>query len=812
MQTLLQDIRFALRLLAKSPGSTAVIVLMLAIGIGMTSAIFSFVNGLLLRPLALPEIDRIAFLWESNPRKGRPRVEVGPANFQDWLDQSRAFEHLTAYQWWDVHLTGGGGVEQVQGFRVSSGFFEALRVNPGVGRALEAADEQPGRDDVVVVSYVLWQRRFGGDPTLLGKPISLNGRSHTVVGIMPRGFEFPATAELWMPLVLRGNLAAEREDRFLNVFGRLKPGVNLERARSEMKVIANRLALMYPRTNEGWTAEVASVRDWIDKDTGTRDPLAILMVAAGCVWLLGCANVVNLQMALATSRRQEFAIRTALGANPGRLIRQLLVESLILAIVGGLASLLVAALCIHGIKISLPADVARYLPGWKTVGLDGYVLAFTMVVALATGILSGIAPAMLTSHSRPYETLKESVRGSTLGRAHQWLRSSLVVVEVTLALVMLVSAGLLLQGFLAMLHGWRGFDSHNVLTFRVSLPATTYPTGARVSTFVDRALEGFSTIPGVKAVGAGIHLPFNQNGWGRRALRIEGCPSPDGKDFQVVVPLSVSPGCFQTLKIPLQSGRTFAASDAADAPKVVVISESLARRYWTNDVVLGKRIQLPVGRGPDQPYFTIIGVVGDVRLRWGEPDLALIYCPFAQAPEPAMLFALRTEVDPLSVISPLRSQLQKVDPLVPITNVKPYDQIIADSIVSLRFPSNMLTFLGLLTLLLAAVGVYSVLAYMVRQRTQEIGIRMALGAQRADVMRLVLGTALRMLAVGTAIGVPIAFACGRILSSLLFGVGYVRIDVIAFAILLMATTALLAALVPARQAIRVDPIIALRNQ
>ena len=812
MQTLFQDIRFALRLLRKSPGSAAVIVLMLAIGIGMTSAIFSFVNGLLLRPLALPEIDRLAFLWESNPRKGIPRADVAPANFQDWLGQSRAFEHLRAFQWWDVHLTGSGGVEQVQGFRVTSGFFEALRVSPAVGRTFEAADEQPGRDDVVVLSYGLWQRRFGGDPSLLGKPITLNGRSHAVVGIMPQGFEFPATADLWMPLVLRGNLAAEREDKFLKVFGRLKPGVSRERARSEMKVIANRLALMYPRTNEGWTAEVASVREWIDKDTGTRDPLAILMVAAGCVWLLGCANVVNLQLALATRRRQEFAIRTALGANPGRLIRQLLVESLILAIISGLASLLIAALCIHGIKISLPADIARYLPGWRTVGLNGYVLAFTMVVALATGILSGIAPAMLTSHCKPYEALKESVRGSSLGRAHQWLRSSLVVVEVTLALVMLVGAGLLLQGFITRLHGWRGFSSRNVLTFRLSLPATTYPTGARVTAFVDRALEEISMVPGVKAVGAGIHLPFNQNGWARRALRIEGCPSPDGKDFQVVVPLSVSPGCFQSLKIPLRSGRTFAASDAADAPKVVVISESLARRYWTNDVVLGKRIQLPVGRGPDQPYFTIIGVVGDVRLHGGEPDLALIYCPFAQAPEPAMLFALQTGVEPLSVISPVRSQLQKVDPLVPITNVKPYDQVIAESMVSLRVPSNMLTFLGLLTLLLAAAGVYSVLAYIVRQRTQEIGIRMALGAQRADVMRLVMGAALRMLALGTAIGVPIAFACGRVLSSLMFGVGYVRIDVIAFAILLMAATVLLAALIPARQAIRVDPIIALRNQ
>jgi putative ABC transport system permease protein len=628
---------------------------------------------------------------------------------------------------------------------------------------------------------------------------------------MPAAFEFPVTAELWMPLVIAGDLGREREKRFLQVLGRLKPGVSPEQARSEMKGIAGRLARLYPGANMDWTVELALLRQRVVRDSGTRDPILILIVAAGCVWLLGCANVANLQLASATRRLKELAIRAALGANPRRLVGQLLVESLVTGMIAGLVSLLFALACIHGIKVSLPTDIARYLSGWKTVGLDARVLVFALAAAALTGILCGIAPALLIWRSEPFAILKESARGSTLGRGHDWLRGSLVVAEVTLSLVLLICAGLVIEGFQTVLHRWRGFVSDKVLTFRITLPAAQYPTPSQVTSFFDRALEEMATLPGVNSAAFGSHLPFAHKAWPQRPLHIEGKPAPNGKDFQVAFQ-TVSPGYFRTLKIPLRAGRTFRAGDQAGAARVAVISESLARRYWPDEPVLGRRIQLPADAGDESPYFTIVGVVGNVRRQASEPDDQAVYCSFAQEPERTMLCALQTQVNPKSMIGSVRARMRQLDALQPITNLKTLDQIIAESMVALRVPAEMLTFLGLLTLLLAGAGIYSVLAYAVRQRTHEIGIRLALGAPRAEVLRMVIVAALKLAAIGISAGLPIAFGCGRVLSSVLFGTGSLRLGAVVCAVILLTATALLAALLPARQAISVDPVMALRKE
>lgn len=804
------DLRFALRLLVKSPGTTAVMILMLAVAIGVNSAVFSFVSGLLFRPLNLPQVEQIISVWERNVPLSRERADVAPGNFRDWEQQNQSFHILAAFQWWDVHLSHKEETEQFQGFRVSSAFFQVLGVSPALGRTLNSTDALPGNDAVVVISHNLWQHRFGGDPALLGKQLQLNGREHTVVGIMPEGFEFPVTSELWIPLVLQGELENERTKRFLQVCGRLKPGVLLDQARAEFKVIASRLSQLRPDTNKDWTVALAPLRERIIQDSGTRDPLVILMVAAGCVWLLGCANVVNLQLASVTRRRKELAIRTALGARPRQLTRQLLVESLVVSLLAGICSLVFALLCIHGIKLSLPMDIIRYLSGWNSVGLDSAVLGYTFGMATASGILAGLVPAMLISRTNPYEMLKESSRGSSHGRQHHRLRNLLIIAEVVLALLLLVCAGQLLQGFWAVAHSGKGFTSDGVLTFKFTLPSIRYATEGDRHSFVVRAQAELARLPGVRAATFGSHLPFAHKGWDLRPVRVAGRPSPNGEDIQVAFQ-AVTPEYFQVLRVPLRAGRFFREGDTADQARVVLVSESLAQRFWQGEAV-GQLIQVPTLSSNAWTDCRVVGVVGDVKKHWAEPDLSLIYLPLAQETSPTLLGALQTTSDPSLVIASVRSAVRKVDARLPLVNVKTLDQIIQESMVAIRVPAAMLTFLGLLTLLLASAGVYSVLAYAVRQQTPEIGIRMALGAQPSQVLRMILGVALRLVGIGVAVGLPLALAVGRLLASVLFGVGALSLWALVFAVFLLGAMALLAAFIPARQATRVDPLIALRAE
>jgi putative ABC transport system permease protein len=809
MTAVIQDLKYGLRMLAKDPGFTAVAVIALALGIGANTSIFSGVNAMLLHPFAFKHLDRIVTVWESVPKQNENHIKAAPANFRDWKEQSKGFDMLAAGHGWDVNLTGAGVAERVEGYQVTAGLFPLLGMPPQFGRAITAGDFQPGHTSVVVLSYGFWQRHLGADPGIVGKSLHLNGQEFTVIGIMPADFDYPVGAEAWAPLDLGAAQNADRASHYLEVIGRLKSGTTMAQAQADLETIAAHLAQQYPQTNAGHGVRVMSLVE--DLTYGSRQFLLVLLGAAAFVLLLACANVANLQLARATVRQKELAVRLALGASRWQITRQMLVESVLMALLGGLAGVLLASWGGELMQRTIPPFIVQHIPGIKHMKIDTGVLAFTLVVTLLTGILAGLAPALHVSNPDPNEALKEGVRGGSASPGRQRLRALLVVTEVALALVLLVGAGLMVKGFHSLLNAYPGFDRSNVLTFRIALAESKARDEARVRDFYAQVIEKLQALPGVDSAAAVTSLPSGWS-WNRTEYTAEGQPPAAPGEMRVAVWESITPGFFRALRIPLLEGRLLTTQDGPDASLTIVISQSMAHRIWGSQDPVGKRIKF--GRAESsEPWRTIVGVVGDFEQSpFDRAPKPTAYFPFAQMPLASSALAVRTSGDPIALAAAARAQVRSVDADQPPYDMRTLAQLISDNVSGVESSARMMFVFGVVALVLAASGIFALMTYSVTQRTHEIGVRMALGAQRGDVLRLVVGYAIKLAIIGLAIGVPFALALTAALSSVLFGV--VRIDTAVFALftLLLALVAALAAYIPARRATQVDPIVALRYE
>jgi putative ABC transport system permease protein len=801
------DLRYGLRALLKNPGFTAVAVIALALGIGANSAIFSVVNTVLLRPLPYADPDRLVMVWEDDTKHGYPRDTPAPANFFDWRAQNQVFEGMSATADQSFNLTGVGDPERVDGQAVSANLFSLLGVEPQVGRAFLPEEDQPGEGRVVIMGHALWQRRFGADQGIVGKPVTLNGLSYTVVGVMPPGFQFPGREEeLWVPLALTPQQAARRGSHYLRVVARLKPGVTVEQAQAEMNTIAARLQQQYPDANAEVGAAVVSLHEQVVGDI--KPALLVLLGAVGLVLLIACANVANLLLARAASRQKETALRIALGASRWRLVRQFLTESVLLAALGGVVGLLLSVWGVSVLKSFIPENVSQV----KAVAVDARVLAFTVLVSLLTGLLFGLAPATQASNFDLNETLKEGGRDSSSGGRGKRLRGLLVVAEVAVSLVLLIGAGLLINSFLRLRSVDPGFRTDHLLTMRVVLPQQKYPDQARRSAFYDELIRRVEAVPGVKSAAVTNWIPLVNQG-DSVGVSVEGRPDP-GPNRPIVATRVVSPHYFQAMGIKLLSGRDFdERTDRADTPAVVVIDETMAKRLWPGEDPLGRRVTPGSPDSPDD-WCQVVGVVKDVRQfeLTAEPKPQM-YMLYAQADffAPRHL-VVNTSVEPMSLAATVRKTVWDVDRDQPVSNVSTMEEVLSGSIARQRFSTLLLGVFAGVALVLAAVGLYGVMSYSVAQRTREIGLRMALGAQRGDVLRMVVGQGLKLVLVGVAIGLAAAFALTRVMSSLLFGVSATDPATLAAISLLLISVAALASYIPARRATRVDPLIALRYE
>jgi len=818
MQTLWQDLRYGARMLLKNPGFTLIAVLTLALGIGANTAIFSVVNGVLLRPLPYHEPEQIVTLLHNG------RQPVSPANFLDFQANSQSFTQMAAAEAWGATLTVADRAEAVSGLRMGEGLFALLGEQPLVGRALQAEDYQPGKDRVLVLSHKLWQRAFGGDPKIIGRQLTLSGESYTVVGVMPAQFQFPpfwaTRAEMWTPLDLRPR-ATNRHGSSLRVFARLKPGVTLQEAQSEVDVMNKQLALAYPKANTGLNILVDPLNEKVVGNV--RLALLVLSGAVGFVLLIACANVACLLLARAAARQKEAAVRVALGASRWRIIRQLLTESLLLSLGGAAVGILLAVWGVDWLTTLLAGNSSSFsvrLPRLGEIKIDAMALGFTLAISFVTSLLFGLAPALAASKPDLNQTLKESGRGAAGGRRR--LRETLVVAELALALVTLIGAGLLMSSFLKLQAVDAGFNPRNLLTMTVSLAGASQYVGPAREAFYRQLEDRLRALPGVESASAINHLPLAGDTWGT-PLTIEGRPlPPPGQEIGVTFRVS-RPGYFRTMGIPLRGGRDFTERDTFDAPGVVIINETLARRHWPSEDPIGKRVTLDDPRDNTRAtqWLTVVGVVKDVKqMSWTDAPSNEIYLPFQQsrgfyagtsgqfAP---MTLVVRTAVEPQSLAAAAREAVRALDRNLPVSNVVSMEQVIADALWQPRFNLQLIGLFAGLALALAAVGLYGVMSYSVAQRTHEVGLRMALGAQASDVLKLVVGQGMKLALLGVALGLFASVALTRLMEKLLFEVS--ATDVMTFAVIagLLTLVALLACWVPARRATKVDPMIALRH-
>jgi putative ABC transport system permease protein len=805
IRDLLQDTKYGARMLRKSPGLTAVAVLSLALGIGAISTIFSFVNGIMLRPLPYPEPERLVMVDETAFKRGSPSMNVSFPNFVDWRAQNQSFEGIGCYQadGFIIGGTGGGEPELIKAGFVTQGLFEVLGVAPILGRTFTADEDQPDHDQVVILSFGLWQRRFGSDQSVIGQTILLNNRSRTVIGVMPKGFQFPEVAEAWGPLALNTKIWT-RNDHGLLAIARLKAGVTLEQAQAEMISIASGIEALNPVTNEGLSVALTSLRAGLVADY--KKALLMLLGVVGFVLLIACVNVANLLLGRATARQKEIAIRAALGANRKRIFRQLLTESLLLGLISGALGLMLALWGMDLLLAAIPIDI----PYWMKFDLDGRVLGFTAACSLLTGFLFGTVPALEASNPDLNETLKEGGR-SGAGPGRQRLRSLLVVGEIALSLVLLVGAGLMMRSFIRLQNVNSGINPEGVLTTYIALPGAKYRGPEKRSAFFSELLERVRAIPGVQSAGTNTGLPLAGNNWGR-SLTVEGFPVLAVGEAPAVNHCVISSNYFSAIGIAILKGRDFDDRDAREAQKVAIIDERLAQEYWPDQDAVGKRIRF----GPpedNEPWHTIVGVVGAVRHeRLDASTRKSVYLPFAQMPIGGSSLVIRTSGRPESLISAVRAQVKAMDPDLPLIRVMPMTEIVSRSVWQPRLYTALFGVFAAVALILATVGIYGVMSYAVTQRTREIGLRMALGAQRQDVLRLIVGQGVLLASIGVGTGLAAALALTRLMSSLLFGVTTTDpLTFIAVSVLL-AGVALGACFVPALRAAQVDPMEALRYE
>jgi putative ABC transport system permease protein len=806
-----RDLRFAFRGLLKRPVFTAIAVVTLGLGIGATTAIFSVVNSVILRRLPYPNANRIVAIRELNP-EGK-RVQTTGPNFIDWRAQNTVFEHLAAFKRTSINLALADRSERISLAQTSADFFDVFGVGPQLGRLFISGDEQAGHAPVVVLSDALWRRGFGADPGVIGHQISLDTESYTVIGVAPPGFQYPDKVELWLPplkLAPEFNREVEPTERrgmgYLNVVGLLKPGVSVAQAASEMETITARLRQQYPDTNNRRFNTVLSLHEHLTGESNTM--LWLLFGAVMFVLLIACANVANLLLASATSRRREIAIRVALGASRWRVVRQLLTESAILALAGGALGLALASWGVTVLTKLLPQEFPRL----NEIGMDWRVFGFTLGASLLTGFIFGFAPALHTSKTDVQEAMKESGRGTAGSTRHTRLRHALIIAEVALSVVLLAGAGLLFRSFMRLQSVNAGFTAQQVLTAQLSPAGPKFQEDADLVAFYDRVLERARAIPGVVSAGTINTLPLA--GGPTIAFRIEGRPVLTVDKWVPTNFRSVSPDYFQTMSIPVMQGRTFTAEDRTGAPRKLMINQALAQRDFPDEDPVGKRITLGNTDENNQPiWFEIIGVTANVRseqLREDPPPE--IYFSASQLTFQKMAVVVRSTVEPESLAPALRQAVAEVDRTVPVAQVQTMEHIVSESVTEPRFNLFLLGLFGAIALLLSAAGIYGVTAYTVTQRTHELGIRVALGAQVSDVLKLVLGQGMAVIGMGLVIGLAAAFGLMRLLRSLLFGVG--ENDPLTFAAitLVLLFVALLACYLPARRATKVDPMIALRYE
>jgi len=804
LETFWKDVRFGLRTLVKSPGTTLAALLALALGIGANSAIFSVVSGVLLKPLPYPEPDRLMIVMAKNPTAGFPRFSVSVPDFEDWRRLNRSFEGLVALRPGRFNLTGGDRPEALQGTRVSADFFRVLKMEPKLGRGFHAEEDRPGGERVVVLSDALWRRRFGADPKILGRPVMLDGESRLVVGVAAPGLDFPSKTEIWMPLAM--DAAPEsRGAHYLMVLGRLKPEVSEEKAGTEMAGIAAQLERQYPDSNSGWGNLVIPLRELVVEDI--RTALLILLVFVSFVLLIACADVANLLLARVAAREREIALRAALGADRVRLVRQMLTESLVLFLAGGGLGLLLAQWGTRALIALNPDGIPRS----REVHLDGRVLLFTLAVSLATGLLFGLVPALSAAGRGLSDSLKEGGRGMAGGVRGRLVRDSLVLAQVALTLVLLVGAGLLIQSFSRLQAVNPGFRPEGALTVQMALPEAKYEEPARQVAFYQGVLERVRALPGVEHAGFLYPLPLS----GRNmilAFSIEGRPDPPPNAVPSTNVRAATPGAFPALGVTLRRGRLFDERDNEAGLPVLVINETMAARVWPGENPLGKRITFDDRTDPKARWHTVVGVVGDVRHEaLSEESGSEAYWPQFQDPIPLATLVVRGPGDPALLTAPIREAVRAIDPDLPLDKVAPLDSVVAASLAQSRFKAVLLALFAGLALVLAIVGVYGVVSYSVAQRTHEIGIRMALGAHRESVLRLVVRQGMTKVLIGLGLGLLGAWYASRFLAGQIYGLS--ATDPLTFVTvpLALAAVALAANYLPARRATRVDPLVALRR-
>jgi putative ABC transport system permease protein len=802
-----QDLRFGVRMMLKHPGFTAVAVLTLALGIGANTAIFSVVNAVLLRPLPFTEPDRLVSIAETHPEL--PRAEVAAPDFEDWRRQARVFRDMAAWSikdWGKTALTEAGEPEQLQSTCVTQNLFPLLGVSPALGRNFLPEENQPGRDRVAIVSYGLWRRRFASDPNLVGRAIRLNGESHTVVGVMPQDTQLPFDTDVWLPLSQLGTYAlTSRVPHMLEVVARLKAGATVGQARAEMEAIAGRLGQAYPATNKTIGVRLDSLREQLTGDL--KPALLALFGTVGLVLLITCANVANLLLGRATERQREVAVRAALGAGRGRLFRQFLTESLLLAWLGGAGGLLLAIWSLPLLRAALPSATTDQLPALKAVSLDLSMLGFTLLVTTLTGALFGLIPAFQLSRLNLNQTLKEGGKASA-GVARRRASRALVVAEVALTAVALVGAGLLLRSFHRLMQVDPGFRADHLLSAQLTLPSAKYQNYEQVKNFHQRLLPRIAALPGVEGVATINNFPLTASN-DKTRFAIEGAPLPAPGQFLVAQERAVSSDYFRVMGIALKSGRAFTEDDQANNRNLLIINETLARRYFPGEDPVGKQLLMGV-MFPNPVAVPIIGVVADVKdLGLAAPVEPTIYgSGFRNRP----LLMIRTTGEPVGLAAAIRKAVSETDSEQPIHRIRTMEEALSVSGAQRRLSALLTGSFAALALLLSAVGIYGVLAWTVSERTREIGVRMALGAQTGDVLKLVMGQGLKLTLIGLAVGLTASLPAARAMKSLLFGVGAGDPTTFAVIALLLVFTALLACYLPARKATKVDPVVAIRSE
>ncbi len=808
MDALLQDVRYGVRMLVKHSGFTLAAVLCLALGIGLNTTIFSVVSAMLIRPLPYDEPEQLVALHETQIKKGTEWNPLSAHNLADWQEQSNVFEQVAAFQRRSFNFSTGDNPERLAGVRVSSALFPLLGIRPVVGRDFRPEEDKPGGERVVLLGHGLWQRRFASDPGVIGKTLMLDGERYTVVGVMPPRFKYPEFAELWTPLALDLSKVS-RGEHFLDAVARLKRGVTVEQAQAELDNIARRLEQQYPETNRDMGALAKPLRAELIPE-GVNLFLLTMLGAVAFVLLIACANVANLLLVRASARQREIAIRTALGAGRIRVVRQLLTESVMIALLGGGLGILMAFWGIDLVVASIPVEI----PFWLNLGIDWRVLVFTFSISVLTGILFGLTPALRLSKPDLQEALKDGGRGSTDGWRQNRLRSALVISEVALSLVLLIGATLMIRSFLRMQRIDAGFDPENVMTMEFRLSGPNYQEDKQRTAFIQQVTERIKALPDVEAVGVANDLPLSES-YSTDSFNVEGQPVPPSEAPETTLQ-TVTPDYLRTMRIPVVRGRAFEEREFADSSPVVIVNEAMAQRFWPNDDPVGKRLRL--GADADAPWLTVVGVTADVKelYRIGGLDAKpsfQTYVLYPQATYYSMTLAVRTKSGtPAGITAAVTNEIHAVDKNLPLYNVLTMKEVLERSVWLPLFYGKMFGTFAVFALFLAAVGIYGVMAYAVTQRTHEIGIRMALGAQSGDIVKLVLRQGMLLALVGVAIGLAAALALTRVISSLLFGVSATDPLTFVGVSLSLALVALLACYIPARRAMKVDPMVALRYE